>query len=338
MRFNYKEHEPGSNGEIVIRLKEEPAAYYDECTVDKLRNFVQRLRAYYSEKGELVEIRIYTGDLKREYIRERIKTVGPEKEREYQREFEEREKEIMIPDVVPARRYVFLYGKENGEPKGCVDSFKEIWDTDDRFRWMGYLTMWRLDGKEMNENEICKLRNDCLDDVFKFGYIKDYFVESVYMNRKLYFWIAEGHSSPDDLLDCVKEIYEELGYEIEESKERDLGADIIVSKENEKLALICIWDMEYFNRDMGIDDGGRVIEKKELIDVCRNTNEYKTRVIILGSTVQLSVESIEYAKSNNIKIQEILELIRLRNIEIAEFNDEDPEVFEEIYSEIFGED
>lgn len=385
MRLKY---EPGTNGEFVIRVKEEPVAYYDECTIDKLGNFVQRLSAYYSEKGELVEIRIYTGDLEKgdplfilhggiekleESLNKRILPVELKKGFEkneilkpfpdnadvmkeeedkwrvitdkrgiyiamkehgkltiydggrYQRELE---KEVMIPDVLPARRYVFLYDEENGYPKGCVDSFKEIWDSDDR--WAGRLTMWRLDGKEMNKNEIWELRKEFLNDVFEWGYIDNYFVESVYRNKKLYFW-EEEHTDSFELLDCVEEIYEELGYEIEESKERDLGADLIVRKENEKLALICIC-YEGF-----IIDETRVIKKEELIEVCRNTNEYENRVIILDSSV-LSEEAIEYAKSNNIKVRGILELIRERNMEIAERNDDNPEYVDDIVSEIFGED
>lgn len=350
MRLKYK---PDPSGGIVIRFKEEPAAYYDECNIDKLGNFVQRLSAYYSEKGELVELRISTGDLKERYIREC--TERGRNEEECEREFEEQEKEVMIPDVLPARRYVFLYGKADGEPKGCVDSFTEIRDTDDRFRWSGYrLTMWRLDGNEMNKDEIWELRNDFLDDVFEWLDPYEWFVESVYWDKKLYFWIwdVEESMALRDLLEVVIQTvfpyFEELSIE---DTEMGMRVDIIITEPIERefdfcadfndvfhtnftgreVALICI---PYF--EPAKENEPPIIEREELIEICRET-EYENRMIILDRGVQLSDEAIEYARSSNIEIRGIVELIRQRNIEIAKRNDADPEKFVNFLIDLKGQ-
>lgn len=343
MRLKYKPDIPGG---IVIRLKEEPATYYDECTAHKLGDFVRPLSAHYSEKGELVEIIIYTGDLEKEEGGSLI-------------EFEKLEKEAMIPDILPARKYVFLYGKEDGEPKGCVDSFTEICNSDDLFDCAGYLTMWRLDGKEMNKSEIWELRNDFIEDVFRYLDPVDWFVESVYWDKRLYFWKEEvGDIDLLDLLNCVEVIIETLFPYFEEllieRKERKMGVDFIITDPVEKelnfcvdfndvfhtnfsgkeVALICIYDKE-----LERDENETMIGKEELIEICRKTDEYENRMIILGyGDTQLSEEAIEYAERQNIAIRKVKEIIKMRYIKIAKWNDEDPELFEDIYAGIFGED
>jgi len=412
MRLKY---EPGINGKIVIRLKEEPATYYDECTLDKLGNFVQRLSAYYSGKGELVEIKIDTGDLekgellfslhegiekleeilnkcilpvelKKGFEKNNIQKPFPlsdnvtvtkeEKDKwvitdlekfivkkEYGKlkiyeDQREHEREAMIPDIFPARRYVFLYGKEEGEPKGCVDSFTEICDSDDCFSATECLTMWRVDGKEMNEHEIWELRKDFIEDVFEYLDPEEWFVESVYWDKKLYFWKEVGDEEPYDLLNRAEVIiekffpgvFEEL---LIERKERKMGVDFIITEPVEKelnfcvdfneifhtnfsgkeVTLICIYDEEETEFENEI-----TIEKDELVEICRKTDEYENRMIILDDYIQLSEEAIEYTKRWNITIQKVKEIIKMRYIKTSEWNDKDPELFEDIYAEIFGED
>lgn len=328
MRLKY---EPGINGEIVIRVKEEPAVYYDECAVDKLENFVQRIQAYYSEKGELVEIRMYTGDLEEKYVKEDKKVFREEA----RRIFKEREEEIIVPEIMPQRRYIYKYG-EDEEPLGCVDHYTEIYD---QFMDMRILTMWRLDGREMNKSEIAELRRDFLDDAKdSFGYGGPMFIESVYRDKKLYFW-EEEHCDPHDILNCVHEIFEEFDYEIKEIRERDFGADVIVDgSEAEELFSISTTSNEAIPDYMQtwalvcIFGDKEPMEKEELIEICKNTNEYKNRMLITGIVdIMFSEEAVEYAKSQNIWIQEIDELLRKRNSEKAWLNDSNPELFEYLY-------
>jgi len=74
-----------------------------------------------------------------------------------------------------------------------------------------------------------------------------------------------------------------------------------------------------------------------LVEICRKTEEYENRMIILDDYIQLSEEAIEYTKRQNIAIRKVKEIIKMRYITTSEWNDGTPELFEDIYAEIFGE-
>lgn len=356
MRLKY---EPGINGEIVIRIKEDPVAYYDECTINKFDDFVHRISAYYSEKGELIEIRMYTGDLEAKYIRDRITRTGAGSEEEWKRQFEQLEKEVVISDVLPSRRYVFMYGKDDGWPKGCVDHYTEIHSSDIPFMELKTLKIWRLDGKEMNRSEIAELRTEFFEDAEDgLGYGEPMFINSTYRDKKLYFWEKGVHSDPSDILDCTQEIFEEFDYTIEEVRKRDYGGDIIVTGSwlDKMLSFFFgIGDESVYDDETDYDNmktwaficicyNEEPIGKEELIKICKNINNYKNRGVIIDLDIDspdiefiLSKEAVEYLESQNIGTCGIGKLITMRNFEVAETHD-GTDWYECILQEIFDDD
>lgn len=87
--------------------------------------------------------------------------------------------------------------------------------------------------------------------------------------------------------------------------------------------LICIFDDEYFDKHQR----ERVITKKELIDICKDTKKYKNRRIILW-LAELSEEAIDYAKSQNIRIQNTRDIIIEKDMKESEFYDGNPDYWD----------
>ncbi|GEM_PF-5787198 len=291
VKYNKKE------GKIEIKLKEEPILYFDECQQFR---FLRPMRVYYSEKGEPAEIIIYQA------IDEKTS---------------EREEEIAIPDSLPWRKYIFTYGDKRYQ--GCIDRYTDIWDSDDRFIWSGFLTIQRRDGREMEKNEIKEIRENFFEDIYEYlpHLLDEDSVVSLYKNKTLYFWTTKPRMSypfsKEEFLAFLQNTFEWiLDYSFVKLIERNIGFDLIYRRDSE-LALICLCDDVFWKKY----DTRRVIKKEELIDICKNTKKYENRRIILLST-ELSETAIDYAKSQNIKVQNISDVIREKDMKESEFNDE----------------
>lgn len=286
MRLKYDRRLREEIGDLVIRLKEDPVEYYEEYT-----KFQKLISAYYSEKKELVEI-----------------IIRDVESREGREEFEE----ILIPDIMPMRKYAYAFGKD--DVKICAEDVKYL-NVYDGFLAAESLRIERVDGKEMPEWEIKKLRKAIFEDINADDFC---FIGSVYKNKKLYFWVEKEEA------ESIEIIYD-LGYEM--IGERELGADFVINHDE---ALIWISGEHDTERKIGTE---RKITKEKLINICKNTNEYKNRRIFLDLAT-LSEETIKYANSQNIKIQNFEKLLIERNMREAEINDD---IRDEIdITEIFG--
>lgn len=231
----------------------------------------------------------------------------------------EKEEKIIAPDSLSLGKYIYKYGKEG--PKEYVNRYADIDNTDDLLRSWTSLSIQRRDGMEMHRDEIKKIREDFFNDVSEWlpYLLMDDSVVSIYKNKKLYFWIAEERmsypTSDDEFLIFIQDIFEYLGYEGGKLMKRNIGFDLIYPAY--ELALICIDDNNYWEKH----EKERVIKKEELTDISKNTSKYKNRRIILGCA-ELSGELVEYAKSQNIEIQTIKDVIKEKNMLESEVNDE----------------
>ncbi len=270
-------------GSIEIILKEEPILYFDEPKSIDLRP-----KVYFSEKGELAKIRL-------------SKLTGEE----------EKENEFIIPDGLPWREYVYTWDKEH---YGCIDDYTDIWNTDDGLDMNGHLMIQRRDRREMHEDEKKGLREQFFKDFSYWRPDLDYLysLNSAYRNRKLYFWKTKETLS--DPLEIIQDAFDYLLFHEETLKKRNFGIDII--NPYDQLALICI-----YNDDFEKNREERVITKEQLIDRCRKTKKYKNRRIILLLT-ELSENAIEYAKSQNIEIQDSLDIAKEKFMEQSAENDD----------------
>ena len=186
--------DPVKEGGVVIKLREEPAIYYDE----KLNRDLDYLGAYYSKNGDLVEVRIIASPInlsESEFPKSKSIDVKIHISKKF---FEEiamyhghhLKAEVYIPDKMPFRKYVFTFGNETDIPKACADHYNELSDTDDRLIWSnGRLIIERLDGNEIDYYERLDLRRAVIKDVTRWlsDVIYDHFILSVYKDRKLYF-------------------------------------------------------------------------------------------------------------------------------------------------------
>lgn len=304
-------------GELVIKLREEPAVYCDEEQILYFWGSFNWVEPCYSEKGELVELHC---DIRRGRVIEWDET------------------EAIISDTLPWRKYVFTFGKENKIPKVCADDIHKIPDVGDRFSESGgRLIIQRRDGNEMDYHEIEGLREAFFDYFLKnfdviaeYGAFEDWNIDSVYKGGKLYFWaINESfypHSEEEFIENMEAMLKELIGYGIcdwfeygnIEIKKRELGFDIITMDENcELMTIICICDEEWM---------GGELKKEELINICENTVEYegeeikRKKIVVWG--LELSKEAKEWARFHGIEVQHIYEFIAEFCINTAKINDE----------------
>jgi hypothetical protein len=308
MRLKYDEE----RREFIIQLEEEPAFYCDEKLNHELPNFLgHSVEAYYySEQGKLVQVKI----------------LGMHPDMPLKRRFGEEimleSEEVVIPEKLPWRKYIFTYGKENKIPKICADHYNEIYNTDDQFLAAGRLIIQRRDEEEMDKYEIRELREAFYKDAIGWGAgeFYDWNIASVYKDKKLYFWMIEerlASNSEKEFMKNMKEMLELTLNEVTGIERRELGFDITcLDEKDEAFAIVCICD----------EEGERMkkIEKEELIRICKNTSKYKKRKIVVWN-VELSNEAKRWAESENIKVQDIHEFVAQFCMRRAEIRDDEAE-------------
>lgn len=298
MRIKYYKGE----NRIKIRLKEEQAFYYDEKLGMDLP-----VNAYYSEKGDLVEVELSTYLFKKDS------------------KFEE----IFIPDKLPWRKYVFTFGRHSKTPKVCADSYNDLENMYDRFYCFNYkLIIQRMDGNEMDEYEIVELRRAIIKDWLEdWRYNGGYSIESVYKDGKLYFWVVEENYRPDSKEDFLKKInyfLEAIGYEIKKTISISLGAILIAHKYDTK-NFVCLYDEEK-----------EFIELDKLKEVIKKA---KSNLVIISDN-ELSEDAKKWCEENNIEIKDYEELVADYWFKNWMENDisayEDPEYWDEVIKDVFG--
>lgn len=330
MRIQIKEKE------LIIRLREEAAPYYDEYFCHGGNNQIAygKRRAlifpYYSEKGELSEIHIYTSSSGE-------KDFYPE---------------VEIPEKLPWRTYVFTfdYGLKSDIRKACADHYNELYGTDDRFINSIGLIVERRDGREMRPYEIKDLREafykDALELFTSGGAFYDWGIESVYFNRKLFFWKVEERYYPhspeefkNSMLEMVKAIYGEDCYLTEERVDAidgEIWFKIVV--EDGTHSIDCLANKKSFSEEELILNYGTTVKICEkLID-----NAYKKQVFVFHDVLPEKEERDrlnEWTRKRGVEIKDTVEFISWFYMRKAELNDnlarENPEEWRELLAKTF---
>ena len=287
---------------IKIRLKEELAFYYDERLIRDLP-----VNAYYSEKGDLVEVELSP------YL------------------FEEDSKfeETFVPDKLPWRKYIFTFGGHSKTPKVCADNYNDLEYMYDRFYDGSYkLIIQRMDGNEMDRREIIELRRAIIKDWLEdWRYDGGESIESVYKDGKLYFWVVEERyypNSKEDFLEKINRLLEGIGYEITEIIPISLGAIFIAHRYDTK-SFVCLYDEEH-----------ETIE----LDKLREAVKKATTNPVVISDNELNENARKWCEENNIEIKDYAELVAEYWLNDWMENDvrvyEDPEYWDEVIKDVFS--
>jgi len=137
--------------------------------------------------------------------------------------------EVEVPEKLPWRTYAFTFYFESETRKACTDHYTDLYDTDDSFINSNGLIVERWDGREMKPHEIRDLREAFYKDALEWFTAADAFyhwgIESVYFNKKLFFWKVKEKLYPntlnefkDNMLEMVKAIYGDPNPETEERR------------------------------------------------------------------------------------------------------------------------
>ena len=254
------------DGTIVIRLKEEDAPYYDEYFNQERSQIAYGkhkaiILPYYSERGELAEIEIYRSTLRGE-----DSDFYPE---------------VEVPEKLPWRTYVFTFYHVFGDiKKTCADSYNDLYDTDERFFSSSGLIVERRDGGEMRPSEIMSLREDFYKDALEWftqaGAFYDWGIDSVYFNRKLFFWEVDERFYPHTLkefkrnmFEMIRLIYGEPDHVTEERRideifEGEIAFDFLVEDTH---LIVCLANEESFT------DVLKELSYRNVVEICERLIE-----------------------------------------------------------------
>lgn len=264
--------------QFSILLKEEPVLLYDEEYGDP------GFRIFYSERGEIAEIRFRN-------IFERI-------------DLSQDTFELIQPDHLPYRRYVFQYGGDERH-WGCTDSYTHIRDTDDRINWKTVLAVKHRDRTPMSYHEIGKIREEFFDDMLEWNWdsLYDGAFSSVYVNKTLYFWWGADNQldlySESGFKEFIQKSLEETGHIDHEVREREFGFDVVCA--NSDLALICLCDDEFLQDEGSLEADQPMIYKKDLVKIFKEIPDLGDIKIILNQ-ISLNKSAQDYASAHNIQV------------------------------------
>jgi len=338
------------NGQMIIKFREKEPFYFDEqwsdmeielyepIIDDKFRKTAVLINPYYSKDGDLVEIRI-------DYLQLNVSS------KDVTSRFET---ETIIPDKLPWRKYIFTFGREKDYPKICSDRF--VFD-EDLFFESGRLIIERRDGREIGAKEIRNLRERFYRNAVEFldGAFYEYGIESIYFNRKLYFWIVDEKYYPETLDEFRKYIPEMIeiiygGGNIFE--EQQIKVPINVTKNFEDFYVItAILNPHYYDQCIyfiaGVESFDHEIDLSfdDVVNICKKLKKddfEKQEFVfydILPDWGEEKGKLEEWAKEQKIEIKSIIRYIAEFYLKRAEMNDEeakiDPETWNEIIMKIF---
>ncbi|GLI47611.1 hypothetical protein [Methanoculleus bourgensis] len=311
MRIRYDPNEE----RFAIILKEESVLLYDEEHGDL------GFRVFYSEKGEIAEIR----------FRNIIKYI----------DLSQGIFELIQPDYLPYRRYVFQYGGD-GRYWGCTDSYTHIRDTDDRINWKTVLSVKHRDQTPMPYYEINKIREEFFDDMVEWNQdsMYDGCFASVYVDDILYFWWQRddlpGLYSETGFKEFIVKSLEEMGYIEYDIKERDFGFDVICADCG--LALICLCDDEYLQDEGSSEADQPIIYKKDLVKIFREIPDLDDLKIVLNE-ISLNKSAQDYANAHKVQAMKPDDVLKEVFLVTADRYDDcaadDPEDWRRHMSELF---
>lgn len=242
--------------------------------------------------------------------------------------------------------YKYILGKN--ESKGYINSYsdlKEMTDIDD-FDLFGTLIIQRTDEMEMKKDEIEDIRKEFFYDPDMEEFLFSYSIYSVYKDKKLYFLLSEKEngvpffSSEEELLRFIDDSFntiflaasEKLMHNDHKLIKRNLGFDLLYKGSDPTelhrdergmyvpyiapdIALVCIYD---FDKEFNL----RSVTEEELRNILQNTVEInnENKLIILYY-VELSKDAMEYAKSQNIAIKYIIDILKDVKMSDSRLND-----------------
>lgn len=243
-------------------------------------------------------------------------------------------------------RYRYILGKN--ESKGYINSYSDLKEMTDivDFDLFGILIIQRTDEMEMKKDEIEDIRKEFFYDSDMEEFLCSYSIYSVYKDKKLYFLLSEKEndvtffSSEEELLRFIDNSFntiflatsEKLMHDNHKLIKRNLGFDLLYkgSDPNElhrdemdmyvpyvvpDIALVCIYD---FDKEFNL----RSVTEEELRNILQNTVEInnENKLIILYY-VELSKDAMEYAKSQNIAIKDIIDILKDVKMSDSRLND-----------------
>ena len=202
----------------------------------------------------------------------------------------------------------------------------QLWnDIYDLFYLHYEMYIQRNDGREMNQIEIRKLRDDIFEDMDE-----DFsLIDSQYKNKKLYFW-NNGEfwsNTHEENIENIISLYEEMGYKIIRNDNDSIYCDFFVEKGEEKKAILC--------RRWFIDEGDVEIGKPDILKFLNSNIPIHEKLIINFEPIY---EEIIELINNNAEFKSTDDIRNQRNWYISKKLDEDAKdpyfIEEERYDEI----
>ncbi|AAB88915.1 MULTISPECIES: restriction endonuclease [Archaeoglobus] len=281
--------------------------------VDKFLNDTLPAAAYYSKDGELCQIHVS------------------------KHFFENEEPEYFIPDRLPARKYVFTFGKESTTPKICVDSHKDFNSIMlSGFEFNEMMIIERADGGEIEYYDRYRIREDFLSEWVENGWFTDFgrsIVESVYFKKKLYFYVSSesyDFSSIEEFEEVFSKYLERMDYKVVKSARKGKFSVVDATKNGKKEKFLLV-KPDY-------EDDSDSISKEELESVTKRIR--KNLRIIMDYEDDLSEDAMKWAREQGIEVKTIDEFMKEFMLREWEENDriaaEDPEFWEDVIRDIFG--
>jgi len=299
---------------VVIVFREEPFLFFDANHEEV------PFACFYSQNGDLAEIRFYESEL-REKLREQADSMNGG---------------FTIPENLPQRKYIYQYSTTHPY-WGCIDSYNDIWNSDDWFMWTGALAITRRDHEEMSEKEIHDIREDVFEDFRQ--WLDGDCPGSIYYKRVIYFWRG-GEIGPDlpyseeSFKNFIREYACDPIDDFLEIQERNLGFDALVCDiSDEVTAYVCINGLRDEEDYQEIEIG-----EQELVQILSQTSDIPNRIIVPLDHIGFSEAAARHLKNHSIPIMRLNDFRKKRFLNDSEFWDAaiiDGGIDPADYSEIF---
>lgn len=308
---------------VVITFREEPFLFFDGVREELF------FACYYSENGDLAEIRFY-GRALEEKLKEPTDPLKIDPRR-----IDPRSGDFTMPEKLPQRKYIYKYSKSRPY-WGCIDCYDDIGTSDDQLMAGWILAITRKDRKKMTEREIHEIRDDFFED-FRQWSDEDCPV-SIYYKRVLYFWLGKEETawprSEESFKDFIRHYACDPIDDFLEIQERNLGFDALVCDiSDEVTAYVCINGL----RDEE-DYREIVIEEQELIQILSQTSDISNRIIVPLSHIVFSEAAVRHIENHSIHIMHLDDFRKKEFLNYSAFWDyaiRDGGIDPADYSEIF---
>lgn len=263
--------------------------------------------------------------------------------------------ELEVPEKLPWRTYIFTFYNDLGTEirKARADHYNDLHHTDDRFVDGTGLIVERRDGKEMKPGEVKDLREAFYKDALKYFTSADAFynwgIDSVYFNKKLFFWKADESFYPltlsefkNNMLEMVRGIYGGPDHVTEERSideifKGEIVFDILVEDTH---LIVCLANEKSFT------DVPKELDYNTVVKICERLidDSYEKQTFVFHDILPEREERErlrEWARDRGVEIMDMIEFICWYYMKRSELNDnfakENPEEWRETLSKIFSD-